>query len=49
MLFCVLNCVLVNLARDAKATYHIKRMVLVNMDLVYEYMENFRDDFSDEY
>ena len=38
-----------DLARDAKATYHIKRMVLVNMDLIYEYMENFRDDFSDEY
>lgn len=38
-----------DLAKDAKAIYRIKRMVLVNMDLIYEYMENFRDDFSDEY
>ena len=37
------------LAKDAKATYHLKRTVLVNMDIINEYMENFRDDFSDQY
>lgn len=37
------------LAKDAKATYHIKRTVLVNVEIINEYLENFKDDFSDEY
>ncbi len=31
------------LARDAGAIYRVKRIVLVNTELVDEYMENFRD------
>ncbi len=33
------------LAKDAKAIYRIKRRVLINIDVVYEYMEAFREDF----
>jgi len=31
------------LARDAGAVYHIKRIALVNTQLVDEYLETFRD------
>ena len=31
------------LAKDAKAVYHVKRVVLVNTEIVDEYLENFRD------
>lgn len=31
------------LARDANAVYHVKRIVLVNTELIDAYMENFRD------
>lgn len=33
------------LAKDAKAVYRIKRVVLVNTELIDEYLENFREDF----
>lgn len=33
------------LAKDAKAVYHVKRIVLVNTELIDEYLENFRDEF----
>ena len=29
---------------DAKAVYHVKRVVLVNTEIVDEYLENFRDE-----
>ena len=32
------------LAKDAKAVYHVKRVVLVNTEIVDEYVENFRDE-----
>ena len=32
------------LAKDAKAVYHVKRVVLVNTEIVEEYLENFRDE-----
>lgn len=32
------------LAKEAGAVYHIKRMVLVNTEIIDEYLENFRDD-----
>ena len=32
------------LAKDAKAVYHVKRVVLVNTEIVDEYFENFRDE-----
>ena len=32
------------LAKDAKAVYHVKRVVLVNTEIVDEYLENFRDE-----
>ena len=32
------------LAKDAKAVYHVKRIVLINMELIDEYLENFRDE-----
>ena len=32
------------LAKDAKAVYHVKRVVLVNTELIDEYLENFRDE-----
>ena len=32
------------LAEDAKAVYHVKRVVLVNTEIVDEYLENFRDE-----
>ncbi len=31
------------LAKDANAIYHVNRIVLVNTDLIDEYMETFRD------
>ncbi len=31
------------MAKDAGAVYHIKRRVLVNTEIMDEYMENFRD------
>ncbi len=37
------------LAKEAKAVYHIRRIVLVNMDIIYEYMETYRDEFGDIY
>ena len=33
------------LAKDAKAIYKIKGRVLINIQLVYDYMEAFREDF----
>lgn len=33
------------LARDAGAVYHIKKIALVNIKLVDEYMERFRDEY----
>lgn len=32
------------LAKDAGAVYHVKRIVLVNLDIIDEYMEAFRDE-----
>ena len=32
------------IAKEAGAVYHVKRMVLVNTEIVDEYPENFRDD-----
>ena len=32
------------LAKDAKAVYHVKRIVLINTELIDEYLENFRDE-----
>ena len=32
-----------DLAKEAKAVYRIRRIVLVNTDIVEEYLENFRD------
>ena len=32
------------LAREANAVYHVKRIVLVNTEVIDEYMENFRDE-----
>ena len=32
------------LARDANAVYHVKRVVLVNTEVIDEYLENFRDE-----
>lgn len=32
------------LAKEAKAVYHLKRIVLVNTELIDEYLENFRDE-----
>lgn len=34
------------LAKDAGAVYHIKRVVLVNLDVVDEYLESFRDEVT---
>ena len=33
------------LAKDAGAVYHIKKIVLVNTQLIDEYLESFRDEF----
>lgn len=33
------------LARDASAVYHVKGIVLVNTEIIDQYLENFRDDF----
>ena len=33
------------LAKDAKAIYKIKGRVLINIQLVYDYLEAFREDF----
>lgn len=32
------------LAKDARAVYNVKRIVLVNLDLIDEYLEAFRDE-----
>lgn len=32
------------LAKDAGAIYHVKRIVLVNLDIIDEYLEAFRDE-----
>ena len=32
------------LAKDAKAVYHVKRIVLVNLDIIDDYLEAFRDE-----
>jgi len=32
-----------DLAKEAKAIYRIKRIVLVNTDIIEEYLENFRE------
>ncbi|PLT87025.1 DUF6462 family protein [Mediterraneibacter gnavus] len=32
------------LAKDAGAVYHIKRVVLVNLEIIDEYLEAFRDE-----
>lgn len=32
------------LAKEANAVYHVKRIVLVNTEVIDEYMENFRDE-----
>lgn len=36
------------LAKDAKAVYHVKGIVLINTELIDEYLEAFRDEY-DEY
>ena len=33
-----------NLAKDAGAIYRIKRVVLVNTDIIDEYLENFKEE-----
>ena len=33
------------LAKDAKAIYKVKGRVLINIQLVYDYLEAFREDF----
>ena len=33
------------LAQEAKAIYHIKKIVLVNTEILDEYLEMFRDEF----
>ncbi len=33
-----------DLAKEAGAVYHVKRIVLVNTDLIDEYMETFKDE-----
>lgn len=33
------------LAEDAKAVYHIKKTVLVNVQILDEYLEHFRDEY----
>ena len=33
-----------DLAKEAGAIYHVKRIVLVNTDLIDEYLETFRDE-----
>lgn len=35
----------IDLAKEAKATYHLKKIVLVNTELVDEYLEAFKDEF----
>ena len=32
-----------DLAKEAKAVYRIRRIVLVNTDIIEDYLENFRD------
>ena len=34
-----------DLAKDAGAVYRVKRMVLVNTQLIDEYLERFRDEY----
>jgi len=33
-----------SLARDAGAVYRLKRIVLVNLDIIDKYLENFREE-----
>ena len=33
-----------NLAKDAGAIYRVKRVVLVNLDIIDEYLETFREE-----
>ena len=33
-------------AKDAGAVYHVKRVVLVNLDVIDEYLEAFRDEVT---
>ena len=33
------------LAKDAKAVYHLKKIVLVNTEIIDEYLEAFKDNF----
>lgn len=33
-----------DLAKEAGATYHVKRIVLVNTDIIDEYLEAFKDE-----
>lgn len=33
-----------DLAKEAKAIYRVKRMVLVNIDIIDAYLENFREE-----
>ena len=40
----LLSSVFWELAKDARAVYHVKRIVLVNLDLIDEYLEAFRDE-----
>ena len=35
-----------NLARDAHATYRVKKIVLVDLDQLDEYLEAFRENFD---
>lgn len=34
----------IDIAKEAGATYHVKSMVLVNTEILDEYLENFRDE-----
>lgn len=35
------------LAKDAKAVYHVKGIVLINTELIDKYLESFRDEFDE--
>ena len=37
------------LAKEANAIYHIKKIVLVNTDVLDEYMELYRDEIEEKY
>lgn len=34
-----------DLAKEAKAVYHVKKIALVNTEIVEEYLEQFRDEY----